>query len=334
MRVLLTGAFGNIGQDVVPLLLDAPHAVRCFDVATGKNKRAFRVISEHAPKDSSLHVVWGDIREPADVRAIVKDVDAILHLAAIIPPASERDPDVAHQINVEGTRALVRAAQEQDPPPKFIFTSSVSVYGPCMTLAPPRKADEVPNPTDSYTRHKVACEEMLRESELPWTILRVAAVLIKDAVGGFDPIIFEIPLEQRIEVVHSRDMALACVNCVHGNVTNKILLIGGGNSCQMLQRDFITRLMDVAGVGALPDAAFRMPKNDSDWYYTDFVDSEEAQQLLNYQRHTFDDYLEELREALGARRHIARIFRPGTRFLLSALSPYYRRHLKTKLGMR
>ena len=42
----------------------------------------------------------------------------------------------------------------------------------------------------------------------------------------------------------------------------------------------------------LPDYAFRIPKDDNDFWYTDYMDTEETQRLLHFQNHSFEDYLE------------------------------------------
>ena len=331
MFVLLTGAFGNIGQEVLTRLLVAGHEVRCFDVETEKNRKIRNRFTKGPEKEPGFETVWGDIRNPADVDRLVEGVDAIIHLAAIIPPLSEKEPALARAINVEGTRLLIEAAKKNNSTPRFIFSSSFSIYGPRMVDPPPRTAGEPVNPTDNYTHHKAECEKMLKESGLPWTILRIGAVLIKDMLGAFDPILFDIPLDQRMEVIHTDDTAQACVNCVTADVAGKILPIGGGRSCQMLQRDFVRGLMEAAGIGMFADPVFRVPKNDSDWYYTDYLDTEESQRFLDYQAHTFQDYLEDVKEALGVRRVFARAFAPLIRFTLSVQSPHYRKHIRTRL---
>lgn len=331
MLVLLTGAFGNIGQETLALLLESGHDVRCFDVETDKNRKIQDAFTRNPANASRVQTAWGDIRNPADVDDVVEGVDAIIHLAAIIPPLCEKEPTLSRAVNVEGTRLLIQAAKKNDTAPRFIFSSSVSIYGPRMKDPPPRTAGEPVNPTDNYTRHKAECEKMLKESGLPWTILRIGVVLVKDMLGAFDPILFEIPLDQRMEVVHTDDTARACVNCVTADVAGKILPIGGGESCQMLQRDFVRGLMEAAGIGMFAAPVFRIPKNDLDWYYTDYLDTEESQRLLAYQVHTFRDYLEEVREILGARRVFAQALAPLIRFILSVQSPHYRMHMRARL---
>lgn len=333
MRILLTGAFGNIGKQVLRRLLGSGYRVRCFDIETDRNRKIFESFSSHPWNARRLEISWGDIRNHEDVLKASENVQGIIHLAAIIPPSSEKNPETARAINVEGTRRLIRAAEALDPRPKFIFTSSVSVYGPRMSDPPPRTTDDPVNPTDHYSSHKVECEGMLRECGLPWTVLRVAAVSVSGTRGGMDPILFEIPLDQRIEFVHSRDVALACVNSLSEDVVHRVLHIGGGNGSQMLQRNFLRRILEATGLGMLPESAFLVPEKDSDWFYTDYMDTEEAQGLLHYQVYTFDDYIEELSRKLGTRRAVARFLGPALRLSFCSRSPHFRAHWKRRLGL-
>ena len=79
MRVLLTGAFGNVGVSALEELLPRGHAVRCFDLRTPANERAARRYT------GRIEVVWGDLRNPDDLMAAVQDRDVVLHVAFIIP---------------------------------------------------------------------------------------------------------------------------------------------------------------------------------------------------------------------------------------------------------
>ena len=137
MKVLVTGAFGNIGMSTVAALLADGHQVRCFDLPTGRNKGLARTLSR------SAEVVWGDLRRPGDVAAAVSGQDAVAHLAFIIPKLSatgvqsERRPAWAEAINVGGTHNLLQALRAVSPSPKLIFTSSYHVYGRTQHQAPP-----------------------------------------------------------------------------------------------------------------------------------------------------------------------------------------------------
>jgi len=86
MRILLTGAFGNIGQNVLRLLLDVGYDVRCFDVETESNKKVYKTFARVRWQARKMEMVWGDISKPDHIKEAVQDVEAIIHLAAIIPP--------------------------------------------------------------------------------------------------------------------------------------------------------------------------------------------------------------------------------------------------------
>ena len=321
MRVLLTGAFGNVGENTLAHLLQEGYDVTCFDLRTPRTEKLRVKLS----RLGSFETRWGDIRNARDVNEAVKGVDCIIHLAAIIPPLSERMPDLARDVNVGGTRNLIKAAERLDPPPKFIFTSSIAVHGPRMSRPPPCRVDEPLNPTDNYSHHKVQCELELRESGLPWTILRLGGVLSLTIPRELDPLMFEVPLDQRVELVHAWDVGLACKNAITADTVGKTLFVGGGKSCQLIQREYFSAMLDAIGIGMLPDSAFRTPKDDSDWFYLDWMDTRESQKLLKFQTHTFDDYLEEFKRVLGYKRYLTRLMRPIIRRNLLSKSPYYKK---------
>lgn len=312
MNVLVTGAFGNIGANTVRELKRNGHNVRCFDLDTQANRR-------QAKEMADLEVVWGDLTEPQDVATAVDGVDAVIHLAAIIPPMTDRNPELAERVNVGGTRNVVYAIKGQERPPKLVFTSSVAVYGNVHHKEPPRRVDEPVNPSDTYGAHKVRCEEIIRDSGIEWTILRLGAVP-PVSLDNFDPLVFECALDGRVEFVHTKDVGLAAAHAVDSDeVWGKTLLIGGGPSCQTTYRDFLTRNFTAMGVGMLPDEAFR-----EEPFYTDWFDTEESQRLLDYQRHDIDDYIRELQELLGWKRWFVGMVRPFVRRYMLSKSPYYK----------
>ncbi len=319
MKVLLTGAFGNIGESTLLALFGRGYEIRCFDLHTDNNEKTNIRLS----KQGNFEVIWGDILDKGLVEVAVQDVSCIIHLAGIIPPLSEKKPELARSINIDGTRNIINVAEKLEIRPKLIFAGSVSTFGPTMHLDPPRKADDPLVATDVYTETKIACESMIRESSLPWTILRFAAAPPLNIGLDMDPMLFEIPLDQRIEFVHSRDVGLACANAIEADTIGKTLLIGGGKSAQMLQREFISKFMESMGIGMLPDSAFRVAKKPEEYYYTDWLDTEESQRLLQFQTRTFDEYIEEIKKQIGVKRYAAKLFKSQARKRILAVSPYY-----------
>ncbi|NVM53343.1 MAG: NAD(P)-dependent oxidoreductase [Candidatus Helarchaeota archaeon] len=325
MKVLLTGAFGNIGESTLLALFEKDHEITCLDIKTSKNEKK----AEKLSKLEKFSVIWGDITNPDEVNNAVIGIECILHVAGIIPPTSESNPDLTQKVNVEGTKNLINAAENIDPKPKFVFTSSISVHGPRMTSPPPRKADEILNPTDCYTHTKVACEESLKESDLPWTILRLAASppLKVMSLGSKElDVLYATPLDQRVEFVHTRDVGVALANTVTVDTRHKILLIGGGKQCQMLGREFFQKTLEAYGIGILSDLAFKIPKENKDWYYTDWMDTTAAQNLLQFQKTSFDEYITQLKKQVGRKRYFFKLLSPIIRWYLKRKSPYYKQN--------
>ena len=317
MKIFLTGAFGNIGESALLALFEKEYKITCFDLKTKRNEKK----SKNLLKIKSFDVMWGDITDIEDVKSALKDIDCIIHLAAIIPPLSEENPNLVRRVNVDGTKNLIKVARELDPQPRFIFTSSISAHGPRMNSPPPRSADEQLNPTDNYTHSKVECEKMLKESGLPWVIFRLGAATPLGLDTSLSSLLYDVPLEQRVEFVHTRDVGLACANAVTADVIHKILLIGGGKESQILGRDFFGKTLAAYGLAMPPDVAFKIPKNDDDWYYTDWMDTEESQRLLQYQNFSFEEFILEIKEKMGWKRYLFKLMSPIARWFLTRNSP-------------
>jgi nucleoside-diphosphate-sugar epimerase len=316
MNILVTGAFGNVGRSTVDALLEEGHLVRCFDIRTPANVRTAKRLGRR------VQIAWGDLRRPEDLDAAVRDQEAVIHLAFIVPKLSatgfesEDHPAWAEEINVGGTRNLLAAMRRQPVPPRIVFASSYHIYGPTQHQLPPRTAGDPVQPVENYARHKVACEAMVRESGLEWSILRLAASL--PLAMRMDPGMFDVPPDNRMEYVHTRDAGLAFARAATSSeVWGKVLLIGGGPRCQYVYREIMTTVLDAMGVGALPEDAFSTVPFPTDW-----LDTAESERLLCYQRRTLEDYVCDMRAKLGPRVALVRAFRPLVRFFLLQQSPY------------
>jgi len=321
MKVLLTGAFGNVGVSALEELLARGQAVRCFDLRTAANERTAQRYA------GRMEVVWGDMRNPEDMMAAVQGQDIVLHVAFIIPKMShtgvesELRPDWAQAVNVDGTRNLIRAMQAQSLPPKLIFTSSLHVYGRTQHLPPPRSVTDPVRPFEHYACHKVVCEEMIRSSGLQWAILRLGATL--PIAIQLDPGMFDVPLDNRIEYVHTRDVGLALANAADSTeIWGKTLHIGGGPRCQLTYAGMIEPILNAMGVGQLPAEAFATTPFATDW-----LDTEESERLLRFQTRCLDDYVRDMSRLLGPRRLFVRLLRPLVRRTLLRRSPHWTRQM-------
>jgi len=330
MNILLTGSFGNIGRSTLKVLLKKSYSVTCFDLPSKINKK----FEKKLKKEYDFLTIWGDIRNQESVIRAVKDQDCIIHLAGITPPLTQKKPELAHQINVLGSELIIKEALKQKKIPKIIFPSSISIYGPQTPESPPRNAEHQVNPVDVYTSTKFENERLIINNALPWTILRVTAVPSLSLRENEIELLYNMPMEQKIEFLHPYDVGQALTNAVIAETEGKILMIGGGKKCQFINRDFVSKYLETLGIGMLPEAVFRIPKRESEWYYTNWLETDESQKLLNYQNHTFEDYLQEIKKKLVFTRLIIRLFRPFIRKMLIKRSPYYEINVYEKLRYR
>jgi nucleoside-diphosphate-sugar epimerase len=314
MRILLTGAFGNVGSHTLPELLRRGHEVRCFDRLTTANRRM--------AKQFGVETVWGDVADSDAVTRAVVGMDTVIHLAAMIPPAADERPELARATNVDGTANVVTACRAAGVSPRLLFASTFDVHGFTLDRKPPRRVDDPLIATNPYTAHKIEGEAMVRRSGLVWSILRLADVPVL-GIRDPHPIMFEIGLDNRIESLHADDAGLAIANALETpQVWGRVMFIGGGPSCQLTYREYLTRLLAAMGVDPLPEKAFSTAV-----YATDWIDTEEGEALLRYQRHSFDDIAEAIAASLGWKRNLASAASPLARAALLRLSAYHHRSI-------
>jgi UDP-glucose 4-epimerase len=317
VKILLTGPFGNVGSHAIPELLREGHQIRTFDLDLPATRKAARELGR------KVEPAWGDVRDFRAVERAVADVDAVLHLAALIPPGSDEDPAATRAVNVDGTAHVIRACQGRSRKPRLLYTSTFDVHGHTQSRPPPRRVEDPVQGTDPYTESKIAAEALVRESGLEWCIFRLTDVPV---IGLRDPhpIMFEIGLHNRIESVHPDDVATALSRALRTpEVWGRTLFVGGGASCQLTYREFLTRMLGAMGLEMLPDEAF----SDAE-YATDWVDSTESQRLLRYQRRTFDDITGDVARCLGWKKALVPVASTMVRRKMLEMSPYWRQRQK------
>lgn len=311
MKILLTGALGNLGLMTTQALLEQGYSVRCLDIPNKKNQAVAKTLA------TTVEVVFGDIRDEMLLTDALRDIDAVIHLAAVLPPVTENQPALADTINIDGTKNLLEAARNNGRSPLIIYASSVTVFGLQQDKTPPRSVSDPVTATDNYTRHKLACEELLRESGLPWIVLRIG-VSVDSRTTATDlqtlKQLFSVDPNNRLEYVHPKDVAIALCNAVAcSEAKGKILLIGGGETCQITQRQFLSGLFSAVGLN-LP-----LSIHGKEGFYTDWMDTTQSQQLLRFQHVSYSDYLLEMNTKMRWLRKLLWPLRPLIVMLLKSL---------------
>lgn len=170
-RVLITGADGFIGSHLTELLLEKGYFVRALSYYNSFNYWGWL---EEIPGNNNLEIITGDIRDPHLCNTIVKDVDRIYHLAALIAiPYSYVAPDSYIETNIRGTLNICQAAKENGMIP-VIHTSTSEVYGTAKYVP----IDELhpKQPQSPYSASKIGADAIAlsfyNSFNLPVTVAR------------------------------------------------------------------------------------------------------------------------------------------------------------------
>jgi nucleoside-diphosphate-sugar epimerase len=160
MRILVTGASGFVGRPLVDALAKAGHHVR----AAVRDRRA-----QDFP--ASIEIVrMPDLAGTVDWAPLLDGVDAVVHLAAIAHAERAVSDDEFDRVNHQATETFASAAMAAGVR-RFVFVSSIGAQSGPTSDRPLSEAD-TPAPTKSYGRAKLAAENAVRSSGVPYTILR------------------------------------------------------------------------------------------------------------------------------------------------------------------
>lgn len=154
MRVLITGAAGFLGTRLCHALLAGTDGTMPAIVAADTAPAAL--------DDPRIDRRVGSVTDVAFVESVVEqDVELVFHLAAVLSGQSEAEFDVGMRVNVDGTRNLLDACRRLARPPRFVFSSTVAVYGgPLPDVVP---EDAPVRPESSYGAGKAIAEILVSE---------------------------------------------------------------------------------------------------------------------------------------------------------------------------
>jgi nucleoside-diphosphate-sugar epimerase len=161
--VLVTGANGEIGRSLLQRLhSEGRYRVVTVDLTPLPERYRGYCLETYAGNIMDRYLL--------DQVAAHHEIEVIFHLAALLSTRGERDPELAHQVNVEGTLHLLRVAQNQSQrlgrAVRFLFPSSIAVYG-MPSVEEKAKAGRVREedwnvPITMYGCNKLYCEHLGR----------------------------------------------------------------------------------------------------------------------------------------------------------------------------
>lgn len=151
MKFLVTGGAGFIGSNIASELLEKGYSVRILDnFSSGKRENLKGM-------ENDIELIEGDIRSYHIVQDSLKDIDIVLHQAALPSvPRSIKDPITTNDVNINGTLNILEAAVDLKVK-RVVYASSSSVYGDNPVL--PKVETMIPNPLSPYAVSKLTGEK-------------------------------------------------------------------------------------------------------------------------------------------------------------------------------
>ena len=183
MRIVITGGGGFLGRKLARALLERGKLSDAANAA--RDIREIVLVDVAAPQsidDPRVRFLAGDLAEKELMeRVFASPVDSVFHLAAVVSGEAEQDFDLGWRVNVDATRAWLEACRRQASAPKFVFTSSVAVFGGQLPDVLPD--DQQLTPQSSYGAQKAVGEMLVhdytRKGYLDGRSLRLPTVTVR-----------------------------------------------------------------------------------------------------------------------------------------------------------
>ncbi|NDP42361.1 MAG: SDR family oxidoreductase [Aromatoleum sp.] len=183
MRIVITGGAGFLGNRLARAILSRGKLTDARGVSrTVRELVLLDVLAPPPLDDPRVRIIVGDLADPAVVeRAISADTDSVFHLAAVVSGQAEADFDIGMRVNLDATRLLLERCRKLAAPPKFVFTSSLAVFGGAL---PDPVPDDAPvTPQASYGAQKAIGEylvyDMTRKGFIDGRSLRLPTVTVR-----------------------------------------------------------------------------------------------------------------------------------------------------------
>jgi len=245
--VLVIGGAGYIGSALLPKLLDKGYRVRLLDLLLYGTEPIENVL-----RRPHVEVMQADFRQVDKVVEAVKDMDAVVHLGAIVgDPACALDKELTIEVNLMATRMIAEVAKASSVN-RFIFASTCSVYGASKEILNEYSSLK---PVSLYARSKIASERVLMRmatASFAPTCLRFSTIYglsgrtrfdlvvnLLTAKGVVDGLITVIDGDQWRPFLHVDDAALAVLKALEAPlplVRNQLFNVGSNDQNYTIQQ--------------------------------------------------------------------------------------------------
>lgn len=311
-RVLLTGATGSMGEETLAALIkdiDIQDIV-VFALDSERDRSIIAKYNEYL--GSGLEVIWGDLTSYYDCRRAVRNVDIVLHLAALVSPLADKHPQLAMEVNLGSTYNLLHAIKEEkkDKDIKFLYIGTVAETGDRL---PPihwgRIGDPIkPSIYDYYAVSKVAAERAVIESGLKyWVSFRQTGIVGSGMTKIFEPIILHNPLNNVLEYISDSDSAELLRSFCRQIKENEIpedfwqhcYNMGGGDTNRASGIELYERVFAIVGFHRVREALEPKVIASNNFHGQYFLDSYRLEEQFKFRTNSLDYFYKKYAKRIG-----------------------------------
>jgi len=273
-NVLILGAAGNIGYDLLLKLIEKEYILTAFDINTNINNKKLNKLKD------KTNIVYGDIEDKTLIKELVKNKDIIINCAGIMPPYANLDDEIANTINYKGNKNVVDAIREFNPQCKYFYLSFISVYGITDKEREINLKTEIDDHNDLYTKSIIKSEEYIKTNLKKHCILRMPIVLTAD-----NYYINHLKLSRKTDFITINDLNNLIIDILKKKEINKKTYNISG--FKVNSTDIITDIYIVTG---------ELKIAGRDIYYGLYTDDNEIEELTSNKKTTYKSYIKELKE--------------------------------------
>lgn len=282
-KVLVTGAGGTVGLQVLRFLLsEGKYEITVLEL---KNKHVYKRLK---PFRKRINIIYGDINDSTIIDALVKDHDAVIHLAGVLPPLANVREDLCREIDFNGTKTIVDAIRDYNPDCYFLYSSSSSVYGiqekyENITVRTKPNLDEY----DFFSQCKLDSEEYIKENIKHFTIFRLAYIL---GDPGPENLIYSITPNSNCELLSSEDAGYAFVAALDNEkaLNKKTFNVSGGEKFRTKYKDYLIHVFKSYGLSLKFLSAYLFAEKN--YYGGYYKDGDKLEEILHFRSKNLDVY--------------------------------------------
>lgn len=302
MKIALTGSTGHMGFQTLKefLKIKEVDAVRVLlRKGSKKNKTIEKLAKQNKGK---IELIYGNISNIDDVRSLATGVSYLFNLAAVIPPASDKNPDLSYKVNEVGTKNVVQACEE-NPDIKLVEITSVALYGNRNIKHLFERVGDplLPSVFDVYAAHKLRGEFAVLESNIKnYVIIRQTAMVYLQMLSAnmSDGLMFHTPFNVPLEWSSAEDSGRLMANIViedlkgaltKDNFWNKVFNLGAGEQNRISGYETLEGGFKLIGgkTSSFFDPNYNALRNFHGGFY---YDGDELENLFHYQHDNIDEY--------------------------------------------